>query len=480
MPSVTPSEKFKSAQQAFEHTKRLSVQQRVNALKRTQRLLVEQMDDIVAVVCRETGKPADEALMSDVFPCLDAVDWYAKHLPRLQAERKAALSGFFSGSFARVQLRPSGPALVVSPWNFPFQLTFLPTLAAVCAGNSVLLKPSPLTPQTAHYVARLFEQAGFAPNAVQTIAGGAQTVQELIALRPARVFFTGGTSAGRQIAVACAEKLIPCLLELGGKAPAIILPGANLARAAKGVAYGAFVNRGQVCTAVTRILVHQSVKAEFLRLLTQETSLLKEGRDYGPLLQPERLETLKEWVRLALQGGAVCVSGDPAFPQNPLILDGVTPDMTLFNEECFAPVLSVTTFDSAAQAAELANHSAYGLSASIWGPNNPALETAHEIRAGHISVNDAVKGVGAAGLAFGGLKDSGWGRYHGADGFDFFCDKISLFVNRSARSRQPHWFPRDAQLYRHLKTLLQAFYAGRWLNSGLLSAFRALYNGSKK
>lgn len=461
MNSINIPEIFARSRASFEALRQLSVANRAVCLKQLQYLLQERMEDIVQTVCGETGKVPAEVLFSDLYPCLSATRWYRRHLPRLARSRRVSLSLLLVGNTAQEEYRPAGSVLVISPWNFPFQLAFLPTLAALSAGCSVVLKPSSLTPKTGLLIAELFEQAGFPANAVQVLTGGAETVQTALEQSPARVFFTGSTDTGKIVATRCAQKLIPCLLELGGKAPAIILPDADLNRTARGITYGAFVNRGQTCVAVTRVLVPQSIAEPFYTQLITQVNGLQEGRDYGPLLLPQRLNDLRRSIQAALAQGARVLTGQPDRPDQPLVLTGVTPDMSLFNEECFAPVLCLTTFDTIPHAIELANHAHYGLSASVWGQDKKTLQAVvSQLQAGHISVNDVVKGVGAAELSFGGLKDSGWGRYHAQDGFNFFSDKISIFRARSTGA-ELNWFPYTPRLYTQIKNFLEAFYGGK-------------------
>ncbi len=448
---------YKNAGEAFAKTRQLSLKERTALLKKLKTVMAEETDNIIDIVCAETGKVKTEALLSDVFPSFDALNYCIKNLSKCLSAKKVKSSVFFMPDKCRVEYRPSGTALIISPWNFPFFLAFVPVLDAVAAGNSTILKPSEITPETGKYILKLFEKAGFPVNTVQCVLGGAEAVQNAIKQKPARVLFTGSTKTGREIAKLCGELLIPSILELGGKAPAIICADADIERAANAVTYGAFMNNEQVCIAITRVIIDSKIKEKFIGALVKKTKAIRFGKDYGKLIQPERKEYLQSLIDEAVNKGAKIVYEGENSKEflAPVIISGVTSEMRLFQKECFAPVLAITEYKSGQEAIELANNSSYGLAASIWSGNSKNAEKiSKHINAGMIGINDSVKGIANAALPFGGIKDSGVGRYHSTDGLRFFSDKISVLSSKSKRKDELNWFAYNPEKYDDMKTVV--------------------------
>jgi acyl-CoA reductase-like NAD-dependent aldehyde dehydrogenase len=444
-------QKFENASKAFDVLKKMTVSERVKLFKKLQKAIVDGLDEIISVICGETGKVKVEALSSDMYPSLDTLNYFMKNLEKNLAPKKFKTAD----DSCRLEYRPSGTALIISPWNFPFLLAFVPVVNAVAAGCSVILKPSEITPLTGKYIEALFKSAGFPENTVQCIYGGAETVQTAINEKPSRVLFTGSTKTGREIGKLCGELLIPAVLELGGKAPAIICGDADIERVSNAVTYGAFINNGQICVAMTRILVDAKIKEKFKAALVKKAGGILLDRDYGKLIQPERIPYLKQLVGDALSKGAKTVFKGEKSDEflSPLILDGVTPDMRIFNEECFAPVLCLTSYGSEDEAVKLANHCSYGLAASVWSSDlKRAEKIAANIKAGSIGINEWIKGVAEPGLPFGGLKDSGYGRYHCEEGVQFFSDKISVLISKSTNTSEINWMPYEPEMYEDFKT----------------------------
>lgn len=452
---------FENSKAAFNSMSDMDVKRRVKLLKQLEQVLLAEMDNIVNVICEETGKVRVEALTSDFFVSLDTLSYYIKNISKILLEKPVKTSFMFFKTSAFISYRGSGVALIIAPWNFPFQLAFVPVITALASGCSIILKPSNLTPKTGKLIEDIIKQAGFPEYSVQCVFGGADVVNECIEHNPARVFFTGSTSAGRSIGKKCAGLLIPALLELGGKAPAIVLEDADIERTANGIVYSAFANNGQICVAATRLILAQNIYEEFLSVLIKKTKEIKLNRDYGPLIQKERKSYLYELINDSLKNGAeILYQGDKKNNFDaPIILNKITKEMRVFNEECFAPILTVTTFKTESEALDLANSSVSGLSASVWSSDiKKAKDFSNKINAGHISINDAIKGVGVAALPFGGVKDSGIGRYHSSEGIYFFTDTISYFVNKSKSKSEINWLPYDTDFYDSFKTLIKMIY----------------------
>src|SRR6476661_4223588 len=362
--------------------------------------VLERADEIADTVVSETGKPRVEAFTTELFPALDALVWLAKEAPELLApERVGYPQLHLKHKRASLHYEPIGVVGVIAPWNFPFAIPFTQSAYALAAGNSVLLKPSELTPLTGALVAELFAAAG----APLLLAQGDGAVGEaLVASRGlGKVLFTGSAEVGRRVAAAAGERLVPVTLELGGKDPMLVLDDADLSRAVDGALWGSFLNCGQVCSGVERIYV--------------------EGDLFEPFVEePARIE----------------------------------------HDETFGPVVTVARTSDENAAVRAANDSTFALGASVWTSDaERAKRLAHRLRAGTVWHNDHAYSYGAAQAAWGGRGESGFGRTHSKHGlYDLTAPK---FVDRdSGRVPVPWWFPYDENAAGAFHGALAALYTG--------------------
>ncbi|MCL2144719.1 MAG: aldehyde dehydrogenase family protein [Endomicrobia bacterium] len=471
--------KFENAGKAFDILKTISVTKRAAMFKKLRQEIIDNLDNIVSVICKETGKVKIEPLSSDVFPSLGTLNYFMENLEENLKEKTFKSDG----DTCKVKYKPAGAAFIIAPWNFPFLLAFVPVLNAVAAGCSVILKPSEITPKTGKIIEDLFRKAGFPRHTVQCVYGGADVVQTAIRQKPARVLFTGSTKAGKEIGKLCGELLIPAVLELGGKAPVIICADADLQRTANAVAYGAFINNGQICVAMSRVFVDAKIKEKFVKFLLKNAANIKLGRDYGKLAQPERIPYLKALIDDAVRKGAKIIFKGEKSEEflSPVILDGVTPEMRIFREECFAPVLCLKSFTSEKEAVALANDSCYGLAASVWSKDlNKAEKIADLLNAGSIGVNEWIKGVADPGLPFGGMKDSGYGRYHCEEGVRFFSGKISYLISESKNTSEVNWLPYEPEMYEDFKTVIMLLLGVKKMSSKVSKSLSKLEHRMKR
>lgn len=451
---------------------------RIRLLKSLRSVIIAETDNIVATICKTTGKVKSEALMTEVFPVLATLKYYEKHLKKFLKPRKVPVPFAFMGIKAGVSLRPSGIALIISPWNFPFQLAMIPIISAIAAGNSVLLKPSEYALPVGELIANLCQSAGFPSFLVQTIYGDGNTGAELIALHPDRILFTGSTKVGKKIMQQAAELTIPVLLELGGKSPMIVFADADFDRAVNGMVFSAFCNSGQVCVATSRAYVEESIYERFTAAVAEKTKQLTQGKitedDLGFLVLPSRAEALNGLIKEAVSKGAKVLCGSLSGKYfTPVVLANVNEHMAVMKEEIFGPVLPIMSFGSAAEAVRLANDSPYGLSASVWtSDKKKAKDIASKLQAGNININDALISVGIPSLPFGGTKESGIGRYHGFSGIEFFSDIVSIAQSSGRHPSSTAWFPYGAKLYPDFKQTLRLLYGRGHFFKALRSAFR--------
>ena len=385
--------------------------------------LARHAEQLAARISEETGKPRHEALLMEVLPLVDLIAYFCRRAPGLLRPRRIRLH-LLPHRRSYLHFRPKGVVGVVSPWNFPLAIPLGEVAMALLAGNSVVLKPSDLTPLIALEAKRLWDECGAAPDLFQVVAGGAQTGRSLVEASIDHVSFTGSVAAGRAVAAACGQRLVTCTLELGGKAPAIVCADADVERTARALVWGGFANSGQVCAAVERVYV---VGPLYEVLLARVTALVRELRigdpsqevDVGSMTFPHQVEVVSEQVADAVTRGARIESGGeaPAGPGLvflPTVLSGVTQDMRVMREETFGPILPMMRVESEEEAIRLANDSSLGLNAYVFSRDTRrARSIAERVEAGTVMIDDVLATHGAPETPWGGVKQSGIGRVHG-------------------------------------------------------------------
>jgi succinate-semialdehyde dehydrogenase/glutarate-semialdehyde dehydrogenase len=468
----------RSAQAAWGRT---SFDERRRALGESIRFLVAHMDEVAATVTAETGKPLAESFTTELLPAVDQARWTAANAEKVLArERLPMPQPHLLHKRGYLDYEPLGVVAIVSPWNFPLGIPFGQVATAVAAGNAALVKPSELTPVSATWLVRAFAEAGVPPGLVQVLQGDGALGRELVrADGIAKVFFTGSARVGAQVAAECGALLRPVSLELGGQDPMLVFADADLDRAVDGALWGAFLNCGQVCTSVERLYVEEAVYERFLGKLAAGATRLRLGRgedagtQVGPLVsesQRARVEALVEEARA--NGAEVVVGGRradldlPGWFYEPTVLAG--PPVA---EELFGPVVTVGSFADEQEAVSLANASRYGLGASVWtGDEERARRVAQRLDAGMVWTNDVSYSFGAGQAAWGGVKDSGFGRTHSKHGL-YECSRVKFTDLDHGRLRAPWWYPYDARLVDGFRGFLGLVY-GRGLRVRLGAAWR--------
>ncbi|HEU4642146.1 MAG TPA: aldehyde dehydrogenase family protein [Gemmatimonadaceae bacterium] len=446
---------------------------RARVLERFRRVLFARRHEVADVILRENGKPAVEALTGEVLVALDLARWYARHAERiLAAERFVPSNVALWRKRVTIVHEPLGVVGVISPWNYPFMLPAGIVLPALVAGNTVLLKPSELTPGSAVLLGELLAEAGVPEGGVAVLTGDGSTGAALAASAVDKVFFTGSVATGRKVAHACAERMAPCVLELGGSDPAIVLEDADVDVAASGIAWGRFSNAGQTCVAPKRVFVVDAVYERFAARFTAVARALRlgaggdAGTDVAAMISPVQGAQLAAQLDDAIARGArVSVGGAPPperpdlFP--PTVLENVPADSRVLAEETFGPVVPLVRVRDADEAVRLANASTFGLSASVWGRDRRRAEAvARRLDAGTVVINDTVVAVGIAEVPHGGVKESGQGRSHGAPGLLECVRTKTVVADRLAGARQPWWFGYGPEHARNVDAFVRFWHGG--------------------
>ena len=433
----------------------------------TARVLLDRMDEVAALVTAETGKPLVESYTAELLVSVENARWVAANAPRVLRVEKAPFPQLYlKHKRGFLVYEPLGAVAVISPWNFPLAIPLTQTVAAVAAGNAVVVKPSELTPLSGAWVERAFAEAGAPAGLVQTVQGAGDEVGDALVRAPgiAKVFFTGSTEVGRRIGVACAELLRPVTLELGGKDPMLVLADADLPRAVEGALWGAFSNCGQVCAGVERIYVARERYEELVRALARRAGELRLGRgddpstELGPLVSERQRARVEDLVAEARERGVEAVCGGrrpdlglPGWFYEPTVLAGGDGSPRLEREEVFGPVVTVAPFADEDEAVALANSTPFGLGASVWTRDlERARRLAARLEAGSVWTNDVAYSYGAGQASWGGVKESGFGRTHSKHGL-YACTQVKFVDADRGRVPVPWWYPYgplDAEAFR--------------------------------
>jgi succinate-semialdehyde dehydrogenase/glutarate-semialdehyde dehydrogenase len=465
----------------------LGVQKRIAMLRTFQGLLYERKSDIARLITREAGKPCVEALLTEVMVVLDAARFCVEKAYGFLCEEKLPHRNLaMKAKAGRILREPYGVIGVVSPWNYPFSIPATETMAALVTGNAVVLKPSEFTSLVALELASLLHQAGVPGDILQVVVGDGATGAALTGAAIDKLVFTGSVPTGKRIAQAAAARLLPVVLELGGKDPMLVLDDADVDVASSGALWGAFVNAGQACLSVERCYVHRKVYEPFLEACVRKTKQLRVGNgmdentDVGPMIHERQLRNVEAQVEDALAQGARLPTGGVRLTElganfyQPTVLADVQQNMRVMREETFGPVLPIMAVDSDEEAIRLANDSEYGLAASVWTRDRTRGEAmARRLQVGTVMVNDALACFGISEAPHGGVKASGMGRTHGRFGLEEMVRVKYVDSDRLPGMKRPWWYGYGDTFARQMEGFVDFQFARGWgqrLSGALRSA----------
>jgi succinate-semialdehyde dehydrogenase/glutarate-semialdehyde dehydrogenase len=465
------------------------MRERLRILRRFGQLLCHQKAAIATVISRETGKPEAEAISTEILVVLDTVKYLSNTLPGfLRPESLTHGNPAMKLKSGKLLREPYGVVGIISPWNYPFSLPSVQTLTALATGNAVVLKPSELTPFSSLELQRLLREAGLPADLLQVITGDGAAGAALLSADIHKLVFTGSVTTGKRVAVAAAARLLPVVLELGGKDPMLVLADADIDVASSAAVWGAFMNAGQTCLSVERCYVHESIYEKFLLACIVKTNKLRLGNgaqpdiDVGPMIHERQLRTVQSHVDDAISRGARLLAGGKTLPQlgpnffAPTILADVDHGMTIMREETFGPVLPVRSFKTEDEAIALANDSEFGLAASIFTADRHRGEAlARRISAGTVMVNDVIACFGISEAPHGGVKASGIGRTHGRFGLEEMVWPKYVDSDRVPRMKKLWWYGYGPNFAEQMNGFIDLLFAKKLTNrlSGALKSTKS-------
>ncbi|MEO6858811.1 MAG: aldehyde dehydrogenase family protein [Solirubrobacteraceae bacterium] len=474
--SVTSAEELAAmaarAREAQPQWEGLGFEGRGRIMRRAQKWMIDNAERVLDTVVSETGKTYEDAQLSDYGYTVTALGFWAKEAGKYLADERVPSwnNPVAIGKKLVIRYAPLGVVGVIGPWNYPIVNSFGDCIPALMAGNTVILKPSEVTPLSGLLMAEMMRECGLPENVFQVATGDGATGAALITNVDC-VMFTGSSRTGKAVMKAAADVLVPCYLELGGKDPMIVCADADIERASNAAAYWSMNNGGQVCISVERCYVNASIYDEFVSKVTENVRGLRQGVptgvgtvDVGAVIFPPQIDVVEEHVRDAVAKGAKVLTGGHAASGpgrffEPTVLVDVDHSMKCMQDETFGPTLPIMKIADDEEGVRLANDSPYGLQASVWTKDVTKGEAlARRIEAGVVCVNDAQVNYTALNLPMGGWKTSGLGTRHGAAGIRKYTKVQSLLVTRRALKREPFMFPYKARQTMLLRRFFKLLY----------------------
>lgn len=440
---------------------------RAERLTAWKRVIARRSEELAALVHRETGKPTDDVRL-EIILAIDHLHWATRHAEKVLRPRRVRPGLLTLNQEATLSYEPMGVVGVIGPWNYPVFTPMGSIAYALAAGNAVVFKPSEWSTAVGAWLVDSFADAVPGPPVLQLVTGAGATGAAVCDSGADIISFTGSSAVGKRVMAACAGSLTPVVLECGGKDALLVDADADVEAAADAIAFGAFSNAGQTCVGVERVYAHADVYDDLLASLARRAAELRPGHatdaSYGPMTMPAQAAVVVRQVRDALARGGRIVEGSVTENTRvvaPVVMADVPEDAEAVIEETFGPLVVVNKVHSLDEAVDRANASDYGLAASIFSRDKArALQAARRLQVGMVSINSWVMYAGVPELPWGGTKESGIGRIHGAEGLRGFCQPKSVVRQRFA-----------------LPVSLTSFGRPAWAAKSILGTFRLRHGG---
>ncbi len=424
------------------HWRKSSFEERILKLKKLRQWIKDHQEDIRKALWQDFAKPAPEVDLNEIFPVTSEINHAIKHLKSWGAPKKVSTPLPMVGTSAWIQFEPKGRSLIISPWNFPFNLTIGPLVSAIAAGCTAIVKPSEFSPNTSEVIARMIKDL-FEENEIAVCLGEVEVSTQLLNLPFDHIFFTGSPAVGKIVMKAAAQHLCSVTLELGGKSPVILDSSADIKDAAQKIIWGKFVNCGQTCIAPDYILVQEQIKEEFIMQAKVQIQQyydphfkgIEKSPDYARIINLKHFERLKNMLNDALEkGGKIAFGGKTETTSKyfePTLLTDITSEMSVFQEEIFGPILPILSYRNIQEAVDLINSQPKPLALYYFGKDSSnSKKVLEETSSGNMVINDCVLHFLHNELPFGGVNNSGIGKAHGYHGFLAFSNEKGVLKQR--------------------------------------------------
>ncbi|MET0423705.1 MAG: aldehyde dehydrogenase family protein [Actinoplanes sp.] len=436
---------------------------RRDRLLRWRSLIVQRIAELAELTSRETGKPDADAIV-EATAAIEHLDWSAHHAKKVLGPRRTRTRLLLAEHSGHLEYQPYGVVGVIGPWNYPIVTPVGPISGALAAGNAVVFKPSEYTPIVGQWLVDTFAEIVPEQPVLQAVHGFGDVGAALCRSGVGKMAFTGSTATAKKVMAACAENLVPVVIEAGGKDALIVDADADIPAAAEAAVWGSMTNAGQTCIGIERAYVVAPVYDAFVEAVVAKASLLRTGEEIGPITMPKQIDIIRDHIEDALAKGGRAVLGgadavQPPFV-SPTVLVEVPAESSEIREETFGPTLTITRVADADEAVRLANDTAYGLGGAVFGKKN-AIRIARRLRSGMVAVNSTLTFVGMGNLPFGGVGESGFGRIHGEDGLREFARSKSITVRRGPSVLPAMTFERTPAQVGKIVTALRLLYGRR-------------------
>lgn len=439
---ISPAIVFQAQAETSSTWKTSSAEERIARLKKIRAYIQEHQQDIRDALKNDFGKPEPETDLSEIFPVTAEINHSIKHLKKWMAPKSVSTPLPMFGTSAKVYMEPKGTSLIISPWNYPFNLTIGPLISALAAGCTAIIKPSEMTPHTSGLISKMISEL-FNQNEVAVILGEVEVSQELLRLPFDHIFFTGSPAVGKIVMKAAAEHLTSVTLELGGKSPVIVSQDANCNDTAEKLIWGKYINCGQTCIAPDYLLVHESqretllmeMKVALQKMYDPHFNGIEASPDMARIVNDKHFDRLVGYIDDAVKKGAEIAFGGKLDPRTryiePTILTNVTDEMQVMQEEIFGPVFPIVTYHTLEEAITYVNSKPKPLALYYFGKDaGQASKVLLETSSGNAVINDCVIHYQHLELPFGGVNNSGIGKAHGYFGFLAFSNEKGVLKQR--------------------------------------------------